>query len=334
MKKYRAAIIGCGRIGSGFDKRPPKKTAFSHAGAYAIHPKTILVTASDSKKAKRDEFKRKWGLEAVYSDYKEMLKEEKIDILSICTTAESHLEIIKYASKFPLKAIYCEKPIADSVKAAERMVGLCRKNKIILTVNHQRRFGPFYRELKKKIGRGLIGKAQHVNCYYTRGIMNTGIHILDLFCFLFGRVGWVQAAYSLNKSPFAEDPNLDGVIKFKNGLSITISGCSDSHYLILEIDILTDKARIRFGNSFEYFKACPGRNLLGIKELVKVKNAPFQSTDTGVSLRYGVDHIINCLKKREKPLSSGEDATYALRVVEKMLDSAKNGKREYIDSKI
>jgi len=334
MKKYKAAIIGCGRIGSEFDKKPVRKIAFSHAGAYSICPRTALVTACDLRRSKREEFKKKWGVDTVYSDYKKMLKNEGIDILSVCTPANTHSAIVRYAARFSLKAIYCEKPISDNLKDAERTVKLCKDKGILLMVNHQRRFSPFYRELKSKISSGHFGRIQHVNCYYTRGIYNTGIHIIDLFIFLFGRVQWVQAYHSSNKSPFKNDPNLDGVIMFKNGLQAAINACDDAHYLILEIDILAAKARIRLGTDIGYFKLLKGRNLLGKKELVRAKSSHFKSKYGMISLSHGVEHIIDCLEKKQKPLSPGSQAAYALEVIEKLCYSAKSMKRVTLNKRV
>lgn len=322
---YKAAIIGCGRIASSFDKALPKEKAFSHAGAYFLNPKTKLICASDIDRSKLVAFKNKWHVNALYTDYKKMLNKEKIDILSVATAPESHWPVIKYATKFPLKAIYCEKPIADSVQNAQKIITACKKSGILLIVNHQRRFGPFYRELKKKLSGGTLGKTQQVNCYYTRGIANTCTHMIDLFIYLFGEPKSVAASYSINKSPFKNDPNLDANIKFKNGLLLSLKACDDNKYLILETDILADKARIRFGETFEYFKAVPGKNLLKRKELLRTDKQQFKSEYFRygmVSLAYAVEHIVNCLEQKEQPVSTGEDAIKTLKAIKTMLQSA------------
>ena len=124
--KLNGAIIGCGRIGSEFDSVPVNKAAFSHAGAYCLHPKSRLVSAADLDQTKLMSFSKKWGIVRVYKDYREMLRSEKIDILSICTPASTHWQILRDACEFSVKAVYCEKPISDNVKDAEKMVKLCR----------------------------------------------------------------------------------------------------------------------------------------------------------------------------------------------------------------
>ena len=329
MKKYRSAIIGCGRIGSEFDIKKPVKTAFSHAGSYSIFPGTSLVAVSDLEKSKLDSAKKKWAVDSAYLDYKEMLKNEHIDILSVCTPPETHEPIIKYVSTFPLKAILCEKPISNNTKDAQNIIRICKEKKILLMVNHQRRFAPFFKELREKMLSEKFGKVQQVNCYYTRGIFNTGSHIIDLFSFLFGFPEWLTASYSQSNSPFKYDPNLDASIKFKNGPLASMRACDDSCYLILEMDILTSKARIRLGKEFEYFEVSTGKNLLKRHELMKTKIPPFQHAYGPVSLTYGIGHIINCLEHKEKPVSSGEDAFCSLKIIEAMLSSANSEERHH-----
>lgn len=330
MKKYTSAIIGCGRIGSSFDDgNSLKDAAFSHAGAYFLYPKTELISGADPSRKQINSFKKRWGEVSVYGNYKDMLRKEKIDLLSVCTPPETHWEVVKEAARFPLKAIYCEKPVATSLEDAKKILDTCRKKNILLAVNHQRRFSPFFQELKRRISSGKMGRIQQVNCFYTRGIMNTGIHLVDLFSFLFGEVEWVEASFSSSKSPFENDPNLDGFIKFKKGPSLSMQACDDASYLILEIDILGEKERIKIGSVLEYFKTEKGKNLLSKNVLIPGKN-PFKSSYGAISLEEGVKHIVKCIEKGEKPLSSGDDALKSLNILFSMLSSAEKGKRVQI----
>lgn len=329
MKEYKTAVIGCGRIASQFDKKIPKDKAFSHAGAYYLHKKTQMVCASDLDLNKLNLFKKKWDLSYGYQKYRQMLRNHKIDILSICTPPETHLEIIKYAVKFPLKAIYCEKPIALNYKDSEKIVNLCKKNNILLMINHQRRFQPFYKRLRGKINQGFFGDIQQVNCYYTRGIFNTGVHIIDLFRFLFGEVKSVFGSKSCIKSPFRDDPNMNVVMNFGNGATAVLRACDDSSYLILEIDILGRKRRLKISNKVESFKPKTVNNQLGLKVLVRENNS-FFADYFPVSLTHAVSHIINCIEKKEKPLSSGDDGARAVKIIEASLKSSISRKLEKV----
>jgi len=198
--KYRAAVIGCGRIGFGFDRDPKRKHVATHAGAYNFAKGVELEAVCDINKKALEECARRWHVRGAYTNFKKMLKKEKIDILSICTPPETHYSMLKEAVESPLKAIFCEKPLAVNVKDAEEMVRLCRKKGIILQVDHQRRFCPLHENIRDFIRKKKFRDVQQVNFYYTAGVRNTGSHMFDLLRFFFGDVEWIEAFLSKNIS--------------------------------------------------------------------------------------------------------------------------------------
>ena len=246
---YKAGIVGCGRIGSQFDDDPKRKIISSHAGAYSAVAGVDLIAASDINE---DNLKRcgdKWGIKSLYTDYKEMLENEDLDIISICTWSSSHLEIVNEAARNGARAIFCEKPIAETLKDASQIVKICNKNKIILQIDHQRRFCKFHQAVNKFIKGDQLGRIQQVSFYYTAGIANTGSHMFDLLRLFFGDVNWIIGINSQNPSPNEKDPNFDGIIKFKNGILCTIQACDVKQYLVFVMDIYGSKGRIRINRS-------------------------------------------------------------------------------------
>ena len=57
--KFRAGMVGCGRIGSEFDDGPKRKQIATHAGAYSAIDEVELVTASDLDTAKLEKCGRR-----------------------------------------------------------------------------------------------------------------------------------------------------------------------------------------------------------------------------------------------------------------------------------
>src|SRR3989338_7932864 len=138
--KFKAAVIGCGRIGSEFDEDPKRKYVSTHAGAYSNVKSCNLAAVCDSNEIKLNKCVKKWSVPAGYRDYKMMMVKEDIDIVSICTPPGTHYPIIRgLAFSKGLKAIFCEKPISDNLSDARKIVRLCRDRNIILQVDHQRR---------------------------------------------------------------------------------------------------------------------------------------------------------------------------------------------------
>jgi predicted dehydrogenase len=312
---FRAGIVGCGRIGSEF----AEQNLPTHAGSYSATQGVEMVALSDLDENKLEKAGKRWGITSLYHDYIEMLKKENLDILSICTRKDNHLEITKEAVNNGVKAIYCEKPIADTLPNADEMIRLCQEKEVVLQVNHQRRFDSFYQEVKGVLQKGRLGEIQQAAFYYSRGIANTGSHMFDLLRFFFGDVDWVQAAYSQNKSHNMDDPNIDGVVKFGGGLSYAIQACADQNIAVFDMDFIGTRGRlkiIRNGSGAEYYEMKEGTLLPAIP--------PVNADIVRNSMVEAVEHLIACLKEGKESTSSGKDGRAALELICAFHESAAN----------
>ena len=149
MKQLRCAIIGCGRIGCEYDEYSDNDTIRTHAGSYYNNKNVKLVALCDIDKKKIMKYGKKYNVKGLYTTTSEMYKNETIDCISICTRVDSHLSLVKEAAKYNVKGILLEKPISDSLSNARKIIDICEQNKIILAIDHQRRFDLFYHKLKK-----------------------------------------------------------------------------------------------------------------------------------------------------------------------------------------
>ena len=119
---YKCAIIGCGRIGCGFDDN--SKLIRTHAGAYYNNPKTVLNALCDIDKTKLSKYGKKYGVTNLYTDYKQMLRKEKPELISICTLVDTHHNIVSEAIKNSVRGIFLEKPVANSLSNAKKINNL------------------------------------------------------------------------------------------------------------------------------------------------------------------------------------------------------------------
>jgi len=333
---YKAGIVGCGRIGSEFDEDPKRKIISTHAGAYSAFPMTELVAVADINRGKLYKCGKKWNVRSLYQDYEEMLEKENIDILSICTWNSTHFEIAKKAVEHGVKAIFCEKPIADTLSNAYKMIEICNKNNVILQVDHQRRFCKFHQAIRNFLISGGIGKIQQVSFYYTAGIANTGSHMFDLLRFFFGDVEWIIAFRSENKSPNEDDPNFDGLLKFKNKVFCSIQACDVNKFLIFEMDIIGDKGRLRITHSgfdLDFYKIRDSNLFSEYKELYRCES-PIDKDLPKEFMINGVKHLVGCLENGKQSISSGEDGLRSLELICAFHESAKeDGKKIYLPLK-
>ncbi len=134
MARYRAAVIGLGRMGSTYDDEVQYGGTvylpYCHGPSYFYSPHTDLVAGADPHEEQRSLFGQRWGLsdDHLYADYREMLDAERPDFVSVATTAKIRAPIVQNAASSSAKAIWAEKPIAFSLAEAYAMVDACREN--------------------------------------------------------------------------------------------------------------------------------------------------------------------------------------------------------------
>lgn len=321
---YRAGVAGCGRIGCGFDDDPRRGNVSTHAGAYARMPGVELAALCDLDEARLERYAEKFKVRGKYTNFVRMLDAEELDILSICTLSETHLGIARAALERGVKAIFCEKPMADSLSAADEMIRLCAEHGAILAINHQRRFDPFHQRIAAFLRDGGLGRVQQVTCYYTAGVANTGTHLFDLLRFYLGDVQWIEGRMSANPSSNAADPNVDGWIGFAGGTVAAIQACDVRAYAIFEIMLLGTKGRLRVtshGYHAEFEEARESERYSGYRELFYA-SLPIPGSFSHEWMMQGVAHVVDCLKRGGKPESSGEDGRAALEIINGLSQSA------------
>jgi len=179
--RLRAAIIGCGKI-----SRP-------HARAYQEVAETDLVAAADPSGEARERFQAEFGVPRVYADAGEMLRAEKLDVVSVCTWPPYHADLTILACQAGVRAVLCEKPMAVHLADADRMLEAARANRTLLCINHQRRFTPRYARAREYLNAGAIGLVTSVNAICGGDLLTDGTHLIDLTRFLLGdaRPEWV-----------------------------------------------------------------------------------------------------------------------------------------------
>ena len=104
--KLRAGIVGCGRIGCGFDDDPCRKYVSTHARAYLSTDGVELAALCDTDLSKGQRYGAKFGVSRLYSDYAQMFERERLNLVSICTPSSSHLEIARSAVERGVRGIF------------------------------------------------------------------------------------------------------------------------------------------------------------------------------------------------------------------------------------
>jgi predicted dehydrogenase len=182
---YRAAVIGCGRIGSTIDDehrdRPQFRYPWAHAPAYIEAKGVELVAGSDLVEAQLADFKNRWGVTALYTDFREMLAKEKPDIVSVTTRPAERAEVVIAAAEAGVRAIYATKPMCRSLAEADAMIEACRKHGVILAIACHKNWSPWFQACLKAIHDGEIGTFSSMVANYYWGLSGGHSHTLALF---------------------------------------------------------------------------------------------------------------------------------------------------------
>lgn len=307
----------------------------SHAMAYYENPRTTLTAAVDTNEKKLIAFQNRWGTRSLYIDYKLMLKCERVDMVSICTPPQTHYNILMSCIEHPVKAIWCEKPLCDDMNKAKEMVSVCQNKKIILAVNYFRRWSIPYQKLREFIQSGRLGRVQRIICYYSKGILNNGSHLIDILRFFFGEIEWAEGAHFVKEGDKA-DLSLDATLWFRRGFPATLHAFNDAYFRIIEIDMFGTKGRVCIkdsGNKFEFFEAGKHPIVAGLTTLSEVK-AKCLNNNFLQPMSSALTNLINCIDGKNKELlCSGEDALRTLLVTEAIRESfVRKGRRVKVES--
>ena len=86
-----------------------------------------LVAAADDDPTKLKDFKQRWDVSALYTDYREMVEKEQIDVVCLTTRPEPRAEITVGLAELGVKAIFATKPMCRTLAEADAMIDACAK---------------------------------------------------------------------------------------------------------------------------------------------------------------------------------------------------------------
>ena len=225
--RLKTGIIGCGKV------------AVLHAAALKAIPGSLFTAVCGRNENKTREFAAKYGVKA-YTRVSDMVTEEKLDVVTICTPHPDHkipaLEAIGAGAH-----VLIEKPLAASLEDCDAILSIAaEKGKQVGVISQRRFYSPCLR-LKQAIEEGKIGKPSlgvvlmfgwRNEAYYKsdpwRGswegegggvLVNQAPHQLDLLQWFMGSE--IEEIYgvwkNLNHPGIEVEDTALAILKFKNG---------------------------------------------------------------------------------------------------------------------
>ena len=334
------AIIGCGRISP------------NHIAA-AIENELDIVAVCDLEEEKMDSAIEKFNLSSntkKYVDYKEMLKNEKPELVAICTESGKHgqiaLDCIDYGSN-----LIIEKPIALSLEEVDMIIEKAKENKVKVSACHQNRFNKSVQKIREAIVEDRFGKLMHGTAhirwrrddnYYKQSpwrgtweqdggaLMNQCIHNIDLLRWMMGdKITEVVGMTDKLAHEFIDAEDLGmALVKFANGSYGIIEGTTNIYPKNLEetLYIFGENGTIKAGGqSVNIIEEWQFADKLDDPELVKEK---YQENPPNV---YGFGHnplysdVIDSIINDREPYVTAIDGRNALELVLAIYKSAADG---------
>lgn len=259
----RYALIGCGRI------------ATNHIKA-VLNNHLELIAVCDIREEQMENLLSKHSLQEDtkikrYTDYRQMIAENALDLVSIATESGSHAEIALYCIDHGIHVII-EKPMAMNMQDADEIIRRSKEKNVKVSACHQNRFNIAVQELRKALEAGRFGRLSHGSIhvrwnrnkdYYDQApwrgkwvtdggaLMNQCIHGIDLLRWMMGNE--VEEVYGQTRRQFhgyleAEDVGM-AVIKFKNGAIATVEGTTNVYPQNLEetLYVFGEKGTVKLG---------------------------------------------------------------------------------------
>lgn len=257
------ALIGCGRIATNHVKAVINNN-LELAAVCDVIPEQMEKLLEKHDLNEDNSIKR-------YTDYRQMIEENELDLIGIATESGCHAEIALYCIEHGINLII-EKPIAMSIQDADEIIKRSEEKGVKVSACHQNRFNVAVQEMRKAVEAGRFGKLSHGSIhvrwnrnegYYTQApwrgkwasdggaLMNQCIHGIDLLRWMMGNE--VEEVYGVTRQQFhhyleAEDLGM-AVIKFKNGAVATVEGTTNVYPQNLEetLYLFGEKGTVKIG---------------------------------------------------------------------------------------
>lgn len=168
-KQLRAAVIGVGSMGC------------NHARVYAGMDEIELVAVCDVHVAAAERIGGIYRCKA-YSNYEEMLAQERLDLVSIVVPTAEHFTVARAVIAHGV-ALLIEKPIAATLEQGQAIIDAAHQAGVVLTVGHIERFNPAIIALKQQLLDHELGRIFQVTTRrvgpFPPRIMDVGV-VIDL----------------------------------------------------------------------------------------------------------------------------------------------------------
>ena len=197
------------------------------------------VALYNRTRAKAEALAVEMGVPAVYDDAEELLRRERLDFVDVITDPGTHERFVTLAAG-RVPSVICQKPLAEDLATAERMVSACRLSGTMLYVHENWRWQAPIRALKAVLDEGRLGRVFRARIEMVSGfdlfsnqpflktlerfvLADMGPHILDTTRFLFGEVESLACHTSRVRPDIRGEDVATVLLKTRGGSTVVVS---------------------------------------------------------------------------------------------------------------
>lgn len=318
-------VIGIGAMGR------------NHVRVYSEMDGVRLVAVTDTNPVSCKKFTEQYNRRA-YTDYHEMLAQEKLDAVSVVVPTSLHRQVAEdvLAHSIPL---LLEKPIATTHADGRAIIAAAKKAGVVLAIGHIERFNPAIMALKKRLDANELGKLFEIRTRRlgpipgriedTGVVVDLATHDIDLMQSLINSPINRLHAETQRHVHLSHEDSFFGMIKFDNG----VNGLLDVSWLVptkvrqtfvvgergmFVVDTLTQEF-FYYENDYPVGSGLPGAHIIE-GNVTKIK------IDRKEPLRVQLENFINKVESNEGQIVSGEEGLLNLDVALAFIASASNGR--------
>ena len=348
MSKLKVGIVGVGNI-AGFHRA-------GYLKAKDVEIAAICDINEDRLKARGKE----WEIEHLYNNVYDMLRNEQLDAVSICTWNCAHAECSIAALEAGVNVI-CEKPMAMNAEEAVKMHEAAQKNGKLLMIGFVRRFGKDCVVLKDFIDRGDFGDIYYAKASYLRRngcpggwfgekaksgggpLIDLGVHVIDMTRYLMGNpkpvsvygatfqklydrknikssVGGYTSADKGNESVFDVEDLAVAFVRYDNGAVLMI----DTSF---SLNIKNDNGDIELFGTKSGAKIAPHIEMYTENNgyMTNVNLAMPTALDFEGLFEAELNHFVECVRTGSECRTPSCDGVEIMKILDAIYESSKTG---------
>ena len=336
-KKVRIGLVGAGHIAQ-----------IAHIPAYVKNLNVELVAIVDDDPIKAQRICEQFGFKEWYEDITEMLKKSDVNAVDICTPNYLHAPMAIAALRSG-RHVLCEKPLARNAEEATRMINAAEKRNRVLMAALNNRFREDVRVLNRFVKGKELGDIRFVKAgwlrnagewrdrqWFTQRTMAGGGALLDLGTPLMDLAIWAAAL----RKPTAVTCSIFGR-KRRGG--VEDAACAMVRFaggaaLMLEVSWNLREPRT---NSYLHVYGSKGAAMLNPLQVHKDIHGVLVNVTPAIaasghdyfkeSYRHEINHFVECVLQKKRPLTSGKGVLGVIRIMDAMYESANSGREVDLD---